>query len=74
MLPVTEPSNEGDDSPSIEAGARVEPKPTEGSKGEEKAETKYEVEGELEVGIALKCSVCILMISLARSCRNLGAC
>lgn len=48
VLPLTEPSKEGDDSPSVEADARVELEPTEGSKEDEKAEAEYEVEGELE--------------------------
>ena len=74
MLPVTEPSKEGDDSPSIEADPRVEPESPEESKEDMKVETEYKVEEEPEVGIALKYSVCILTISLVRGCRNLRAC
>lgn len=57
MLPVTEPSKEGDDSRSVEADPRVEPESIEEPKGDMKVETEYEVEEEPEVGIALKYSV-----------------
>lgn len=71
---MTEPSKEGDDSPSVEADPRVEPESTEESKEDMKVEMEYYVEEEPEVGITLKYLASILTISLVRGCRNLGAC
>ncbi|PUU73272.1 hypothetical protein B9Z19DRAFT_1135507 [Tuber borchii] len=50
VLPVTEPSKEGDDSPSVEADPGAEPESTGESKEDMKVETEHEVEEEPESG------------------------
>ncbi|RPA93204.1 hypothetical protein L873DRAFT_1793828 [Choiromyces venosus 120613-1] len=48
VLPLTEPSKEEDDSPSVEADTKVESEPTEEFKEDTKVETKPEAEQEAE--------------------------